>query len=315
MLFRSSSPAQADLDGNGLGDACDPDRDGDDVPNELDVCPDTADPDQSDLDKDGLGDACDPDIDGDGLANEDDVCPKVADPGQEDLDEDGVGDACDCDLDGDGVANPNPGCPPPVPLDDCPWVFDPPQSDFYKDGLGDACDDDRDGDGDPDDTDCAPLDPAVSHLGIEACNGRDDDCDTEVDEEDALGCDLYLADWDGDGYGTGDVYCLCGPVAPFTTMVAGDCDDADPDRNPGEDEVCDNRDNDCDGLVDPPGTTGCVDRYVDADGDGWGTGVASCLCTPLDEYTSKKGGDCADLDPLVHPEKVEACNKIGRAHV
>lgn len=31
--------------------------------------------DQDDLDSDGIGDACDPDIDGDGIANEMDACP------------------------------------------------------------------------------------------------------------------------------------------------------------------------------------------------------------------------------------------------
>ena len=51
--------SQADLDGDGKGDACDDDRDGDGVANA----------DQKDLDGDGKGDACDSDIDGDGHSN------------------------------------------------------------------------------------------------------------------------------------------------------------------------------------------------------------------------------------------------------
>ncbi len=52
-------------------------------------------PDQSDINKNGIGDACDPDIDGDGVLNAKDNCPKVYNPDQADSDGDGIGDACD----------------------------------------------------------------------------------------------------------------------------------------------------------------------------------------------------------------------------
>lgn len=45
------------------------DTDHDDVPDGADNCPSAANPSQADLDRDGLGDACDTDIDGDGLSN------------------------------------------------------------------------------------------------------------------------------------------------------------------------------------------------------------------------------------------------------
>jgi hypothetical protein len=44
-----------------------PDADGDGIPDAIDNCPADVNPDQQDLDGDGLGDACDPDIDGDGM--------------------------------------------------------------------------------------------------------------------------------------------------------------------------------------------------------------------------------------------------------
>lgn len=49
-----------DLDGDGLGDVCDPDRDGDGVANGADNCPDVPNADQLDSDHDGIGNACDP---------------------------------------------------------------------------------------------------------------------------------------------------------------------------------------------------------------------------------------------------------------
>lgn len=53
------------------------DTDGDGVPDDDDNCPNIANADQADFDGDGLGDACDPDIDGDGVDNEFDQCART----------------------------------------------------------------------------------------------------------------------------------------------------------------------------------------------------------------------------------------------
>lgn len=81
--------------------ACAADDDSDGVPNADDNCPSVANPDQEDLDGDGQGDVCDADTDGDGIDDEDlfgqplDNCPLVANADQADTDGDGIGDACD----------------------------------------------------------------------------------------------------------------------------------------------------------------------------------------------------------------------------
>lgn len=70
----------------GASDGGDGDRDGDQIPDDVDVCPDTPDPAQHDEDGDGRGDACD-------------RCPHLfQEPTQEadlDRDGDGVPDVCD----------------------------------------------------------------------------------------------------------------------------------------------------------------------------------------------------------------------------
>lgn len=69
--------------------------DGDGVPDRDDNCPLHWNPDQADMDGDEVGDVCDPHRDGDDIQNQTDNCPDVRNPNQSDQDEDGVGNACD----------------------------------------------------------------------------------------------------------------------------------------------------------------------------------------------------------------------------
>ncbi len=87
----------------------------------------------------------------------------------------------------------------------------------------------------------------------EDCNGLADDNDPSV-----TGLLTWYADSDGDGYGAGAGILAC--EAPDGTRAAGDdCDDSDPTRVPGGEELCNDIDDDCD-----PSTG--EDRRVTADG-------------------------------------------------
>ncbi len=59
-----NSEGQADVDGDGVGDACNEslDTDGDEWADVLDNCPDLCNPDQADAENDGIGDRCDYDL-------------------------------------------------------------------------------------------------------------------------------------------------------------------------------------------------------------------------------------------------------------
>ena len=309
-----------DLDQDGVADCVDSDDDGDAVADLVDNCPVTANPEQTDADGDGKGDACDADKDEDGdpdltdcapldpavhhgAAEEcngaDENCNGIIDEGNPDTDGDGVADCLDTDDDGDGVADT---------ADSCPLVKNPEQTDVDQDGAGDACDSDDDGDGDPDALDCAPLDPAVSHKATEVCNGKDDDCDSLVDEADAVGCQAYFFDDDGDGHGLDGVQkCLCGAEPPYSAAEPGDCNDKNPQVFPGADEVCNLKDDDCDESVDEGAAIGCQDAYADGDGDGYGAGGASCVCPGAGGF-APVAGDCADDAAQVHPGALEKCN-------
>lgn len=87
------------------------DGDGDGIADSRDNCPVDANADQADLDGDGIGDICDDDIDGDGAEEEGiDNCPLVANSDQANFDGDKDGDVCDTDDDNDEVGDGDDEC-------------------------------------------------------------------------------------------------------------------------------------------------------------------------------------------------------------
>ena len=90
---------------------------------------------------------------------------------------------------------------------------------------------------------------AGSACGPELCNGADDDCDGEVDEDAADAIDFYR-DFDEDGVGTAlSIEKACEAPEGYVA-VGGDCNDGNDLISPALEETCDGLDDDCSGVED-----------------------------------------------------------------
>ena len=237
-----------------------------------------------------------------------------------DLDVDGTPDQLDCDpqdptlndhdSDGDGYSTCEDDC------DDAePAIF--PGAAEACDGLDTDCEgtvpvDEVDVDGDAyfACNDCDDADPLL--YGIDADGDGFSPCTGDCDESNSLiypgtgdvpgdsvdqNCDLVDGnDLDGDGFSAEVQPMDCDDTDPNLlgvsvdgdcdgSLTAEDCDDAEPLRFPGNLELCDGIDNDCDA------TTTAVGGEVDADND-----------------TSISCEDCFDDDPQNFPGNTESCD-------
>ncbi len=116
----------------------------------------------------------------------------------------------------------------------------------------------------------------------------------------------WYPDDDGDGWGADDgAVEACEAPSGFVDQ-GGDCDDDEPEVHPEAEELCNGRDDDCDGLADD-GVL--LDWYPNSDGDGWGdddSWVQDCA-SPGDDWVNQ-GGDCDETNPEVHPGAEEICD-------
>lgn len=151
------------------------------------------------------------------------------------------------------------------------------------DGYGDlAC---RGADGGPLGDDCDDANGDRFPGNAETCRTPDDDdCDPST---------VGYQDDDRDGY----VSSACRNSQPDGGVLRGpDCDDTKEAVHPGQAELCNFADDNCNGVVDE-GVSSM--RFKDDDNDGWGTGPGAMGC--VGPFTSHLGTDCDDLNPAMHP--------------
>ena len=147
----------------------------------------------------------------------------------------------------------------------------------------------------------------------DACDGIDNDGDGYVDED--LEADEVTRPWfpDADGDGFGDLDFILAPPVWACAAPEGlvnnnfDCDDADPGIHPDAPEVCNDVDDDCDGMVDD----GVGDTYfADGDGDGYGDAGVPVVACEQPGNAADNDEDCDDSVAETHPGADEVCDGL-----
>ena len=186
-----------------------------------------------------------------------------------------------------------------------PWYADA-DGDGYGDAAVSISECDPDGAWVPDDTDCDDEDALVNPGMDDICNLADDDCDGDIDEDPEF---TWYMDLDSDGFGSSTEVQSC--VQPESTSdITGDCDDGDDAIHPDADEVCDDFDNDCDGVADNDDALDALNWYTDTDGDGFGDDSTVTTACSQPSGLVAEGGDCDETSTDINPDADEACDGV-----
>ncbi len=156
------------------------------------------------------------------------------------------------------------------------------------------------------DGDCNDSNAAVHPMAVEVCDNADNNCNGIIDS-DALEKPIWYLDTDEDGFGGQAQRPDCQQPEGYTA-TSDDCDDGDGRIYPGAMELCDSKDNDCDGVEDEDLPQETPLWFQDSDQDGFGDPlVFQRTCSPPDGFVSNDT-DCDDTRNAVNPDADEICN-------
>jgi len=156
-----------------------------------------------------------------------------------------------------------------------------------------------------DNTDCNDSNANSYPGNPEICDGIDNNCDGNIDE--GIG-QIYYVDSDGDGFGDSNNSISACAIPSGFVANATDCDDSNNNSYPGNTEICDGMDNNCDGVIDEGFSLQTF--YADTDNDGFGdsnNGLSACTM-PAGYVTDDM--DCDDADSTINPNIMEICDGI-----
>ncbi len=118
----------------------------------------------------------------------------------------------------------------------------------------------------------------------------------------------WYADTDNDGYGDTNTPLISVTQPSGYVLDSSDCDDTDSNNFPGNAEVADGQDNNCNGIIDE----GFILYYPDSDGDGFGNPNGSTILTNTGQPTgyTTDSSDCNDTNAEINPAATEIADGI-----
>jgi hypothetical protein len=155
--------------------------------------------------------------------------------------------------------------------------------------------------------DCDDGDASVNPDAQEDCTMVDRNCDLDAY---AGASDLteWFVDSDGDGFGAPDASTTsCAQPAGYADN-SDDCDDFSDTAYPGATEICNNRDDDCNQLIDDD-ADGAEMLWLDTDADGYGDPATGGMYCPGNDVVDDDT-DCDDTNDQINPGRPEICDGI-----